>query len=286
LALLVLQVPLDRRGIVRLFAMLSVASLGPLLAYCGFRWFVTGDFGLVSFGGYNLIGVSGQLLDEETAAKLSPDVRPLALAILQRRSANPQWEAPETFWAMERMYNVMVWQTAIPAAQELYGDNPVQINRAVGWLSREVIFRRPAAYLRWLVWSGREGLRSLLVLFITDKGTRLCLLAILVLQGVVAVKRWRTGRLPGALPASEPTFVEVNLLLWIAIAFAAAKLLLVITVEVPNHRYLSGAIIFAPPLMAVLAWRRGVQVFGSPAQSAGAAADRDRKGGRGRRPSR
>jgi hypothetical protein len=223
-----------------------------------------GDFGLVSFGGYNIIGITAQLLDEELLPELSAEVRPLAADILRRREIHPHWEPPVNYWAMERAYAGVVWEVAIPAAKERYGDDAVQTNRAVTQLSREVILRRPERYLRWLAWSGREGMRSLLLLFITDKGTRLALLVLLILQAIVITRHWRTRWLPAPLPASEQRFLEVNTLLWLALGFATPKLLLVILVETPLHRYLNGAVVFAPALMGVLAFQRVQQIFSTP----------------------
>jgi hypothetical protein len=124
----------------------------------------------------------------------------------------------------------------------------------------EVIALRPREYLRWLAWSGRDGLRSVLILFITDKGTRLCLLALLLMQAAVLLRHRKTDRLPAPWPPSEQRFREVNTLLWLAIGYGAPKLLLVMAVQVPNHRYLSAAMIFAPTVAAVLTWHRWVQV--------------------------
>jgi hypothetical protein len=263
LAVVVFRVPLTRGQQARLLAALAAAAGGPLLAFCGLRWFVTGHFGLVSFGGYNLIGVSGQWLDAELARELPEDVRPLAYSILTQRAAYEAWEPPDNYYACERMYNPTVWRLAIPAARELYGDDAVRLNNAVGKLARELIYLRPGRYLRWLVWSGREGMRSCLLLFITDKGTRLSLLALLAIQVVLLKRYWKSGAVPESLPSSPQRFLEVNVLVWLALAFAAAKLMLVIAVEVPTHRYLSGAMVFAPPVIALLAWRRGVQAFQS-----------------------
>lgn len=267
LALFVFRVPLTRRSGVRLFAVLTTAAAAPLLAFCGLRWLVVGDFGLVSFGGYNLIGITAQFLDEDLLPKLSPEVRPLAAAILRRREAHAQWAPPANYWDIEHRYANVIWEISIPAAKELYGDDAVQTNRAIMQLSREVIRLRPDRYLRWLAASGREGMRNLLLLFITDKGTRLALLVLLATQAIVLTRHFRTGWLPAPQPASQQRFLEVNTLLWLALGFAIPKLVLVILVETPIHRYLNGAVVFAPALMGVLAYHRFRQVFPSPARA-------------------
>jgi hypothetical protein len=260
LAVFVFRLPLDWRKGLRLFALLAIAAMGPLLAFCVFRWSVVGHFGLVSFDGYNWIGVAGQLLDEDLLPALSPEVRPLAREILQRRAVYPEWAPPVNYWAMERNYNSLLYQVTVPAASDVYGGDLVQMNDRMTALAMEVIALRPREYLRWLAWSGRDGLRSVLILFITDKGTRLCLLALLLMQAAVLLRHRKTDRLPAPWPPSEQRFREVNTLLWLAIGYGAPKLLLVMAVQVPNHRYLSAAMIFAPPVAAVLTWHRWVQV--------------------------
>ena len=56
-----------------------LASLLPFLAWSALRWFVVGHFGLVSFGGYNIIGIAGQFLQKDSTTQLSTDIRPLAV---------------------------------------------------------------------------------------------------------------------------------------------------------------------------------------------------------------
>jgi hypothetical protein len=260
LAVFAFRLPLDWRKGLRLFVLLALAAMGPLLAFCVFRWSVVGHFGLVSFDGYNWIGVAGQLLDEDLLPELSPEVRPLAREILKRRAVFPAWEAPVNYFAMERNYNSLLYQITVPAAADLYDGDLVQMNDQMTALAMETLALRPREYLRWLAWSGRDGLRSVLILFITDKGTRLCLLALLLMQAAVMRRYGKTGRLPAPWPPSEQRYREVNTLVWLAIGYGAPKLLLVMAVQVPNHRYVSAAMIFTPTVAAVLTWYRWVQV--------------------------
>lgn len=270
--------PIRSFGCLGLSLLLAASAVLPFLAFCALRWSVVGHFGLVSFGGYNLIGISGQFLDEELAKEVSPEVRPLARRIIERRKLVEDWRPPADYWAMEAMYNPTVWTLAVPAAEELYDEDPVRINRSVTTLGRDIIRLRPGAYLRWLAWSGREGARSLLYLFVTDRATRLCLLALLGSQAWVVWRRLRSGALPPPPPASDRRFVEFNALLWLAVAFAAAKVLLVILVETPIGRYLSAAVLFAPSAFAVLTWYRLAAVFGR-AESAPSTEPRPSGGG-------
>ena len=58
---------------------------------------------------------------------------------------------------------------------------------------------------------------------------------------------------PRAPPEAAVRFREAHLLLWTALAFAAAKTALVILVEPAIDRYMTGAITFLPPALAVYA---------------------------------
>ena len=97
----------------------SLASLLPFLAWSTLRWFVVGYFGLVSFGGYNIIGIAGQLLQKDWTTQLSTEVRPLAEEILRRRESQGSWPVKTTYDNMESYFDKMVWEIAVPAASEL-----------------------------------------------------------------------------------------------------------------------------------------------------------------------
>ena len=261
LAALVFRTPMRSRRFAYLAAGLFAASVVPFLLFCSVRWAVVGHFGLVSFGGYNLIGISAQFLDEDLVRELSPETRPLAQALVERRRHAPWWSAPQEYADMEATYNPLIWEIAVPAAEELYGDDPVAVNQAVSALAGEIIRRRPARYVRWLVRAGREGVSRLLQIVITDPGVRLGLFVLLLIQVAVVVRRWTSGVLPAAIAPSDRRFVEANTLLWLALGFAVAKLVLVILVEPPLQRYLAPAAVLAPPVLGILAWHRFCQVF-------------------------
>jgi hypothetical protein len=57
------------------------------------------------------------------------------------------------------------------------------------------------------------------------------------------------------------------MLLWTAVGFAAANLLLVVLVEVPNHRYMTAASVFLPALLAVLCVNRCRHIMASRSRS-------------------
>ena len=68
-----------------LVGLCSIAIV-PFLLFCFLRWVVVGHFGLVSFGGMNIIGIAGQFLTEDMIPKLPETVQPLAVRVLATRA--------------------------------------------------------------------------------------------------------------------------------------------------------------------------------------------------------
>jgi hypothetical protein len=253
---LVAGVP-DGRRVVRISSGVVAAVAVPFLAWCGLRWVTVGHFGLVSFGGYNLIGITGQFVDEELTRELAGEWQTFAQQILERRREMPGWEPPVDYYAMERMYNGTVWTICVPAARDMAPDEPVRVNELLSGLSREVLSRRPGAYLRWLRWGLREGMAAILWLSVINKATLACLGLLVVCEVVDLVRRSAPG--PGAtidIEAREAALRARQVLFVTATGFALAVLLLVVLVEIPNHRYMTPASVFVPGLLAALCVER------------------------------
>lgn len=235
----------------RTCAGLITAAWLPWLGWCALRWLVVGHFGLVSFGGYNLIGVSGQFLEQPLVAELSDDLQPVARRALEIRAGLPGWEPPADYYAMERMYNPTVWQIFVPAAAEEHADDPVAVNRTVGAIAGEIALRRPADYFRWLRCAVREGVIALLFLTWSSKPGLLCLAVLLACELRDLLRRDAPRPLPSTEDQSAARLAR-QVLVWTAVGFALAKLALVVLVEIPNHRYMTAAGVFLPALLVVL----------------------------------
>ncbi len=245
--------------------LLAALSVLPLVAFCALRAATVGHFGLVSFGGYNIVGIAGQLLDDDLVPNLSADLQPLARDILRRRRPLPD-EPARDFHAMEARYNDIIWQVALPAATEHFGDDRVALNRGLARLSREILESRRAEYLQWLVGNAKHALMQIHLLMLLDIGS---VLAALVILGALGYSLFRgpasqsAERRGDEVSIGPMDFREVHLLLWSALAFAAAKTMLVILVEPAIDRYMTGAMIFLPAVVGGLAWRVIVWVRGS-----------------------
>lgn len=238
----------------------AALTLLPFIAFCTVRLIAVGHFGLVSFGGYNIVGVASQLMDEELAGEMPADLQPLAKGIVARRAQFPDYAAPESFEAMEQTFNIAVWQIAVPEATEISSDNPHEVNRLLSSLSREIIKRRPGRYARWLAWNANHARQEIFTVTMFDKGTLLLMMLLLV---AITLRLWKgptgaevfdaEGQRNERL-ANAQLHLEFHLLPWIAVGFLIAKTALVILVEPANSRYMSAAACLLPAALAVWTW--------------------------------
>lgn len=247
---------------------LTAAAAGPFFLYCGLRAATVGHFGLVSFGGYNVIGISGQWLTPEAARELPAHLQPLAEVMLRRRAEAPDERPPAGYFEMYENFNPTVWQVAAPAAAELYGDDDVQANARLADLAKRLIWLKPAAYLRWLKPAAKHGLTQLFEYSFLDR-IGLALLAGLALTQAILVSRWRRGAASLGRAGGGRYFFELHAMLLMALALALAKLLLVVLVEPPIHRYVAPAAVLLPSWLAIVLLDRLDRVLGrtSPASA-------------------
>jgi hypothetical protein len=241
---------------------------------------LVGHFGLVSFGGYNVIGIAVEFLDEETIdAHVAESWRPLARDILHRRNAaaradvflNGRPNIP--LWELN--YNSNVYQIAIPAATEIYGDNPTVVNRAFTEISHATLLAKKRDYLAFVALNLRYGIGKCL-----NSGWLLMALGFSLLAAVAG----RALLCPASLPAATadgrlPSRSVVTSLVLAAFSFAACKLLIVGLVEVFISRYIFASTLFMPPILAIVLageLRRASQAFGSKQDRQEEASDHDR----------
>lgn len=226
----------------------------PFVGYCTVRWFVVGHWGLVSFGGYNIVGIAGQFLDQPLAEQLPESIRPFALKIVERREQRGDVPTPTNYESLELGYNTTVWEIVVPTAREFHGDNVIALNRDLTKLSREILIRRFPAYVRSLIWNGKHAFSEILQLTFRDRGT----LLVLLIAGLVHARSLLRPR--AAQPQKSRSLcevddridIEVHLLFWTALGFAAAKSLLVILVEPSIGRYMTAAMALIPCAIAAI----------------------------------
>ncbi|SFI08804.1 hypothetical protein [Planctomicrobium piriforme] len=239
------------RSALRSFLITSTVVCVPLLAYCGLRSNVVGKFGIVSFGGYNLIGVTGQFLDAELVPQLPADLQPLANAALARKTALPADEFPLPheprlhYMRMEVGYDVYIWKLFVPAAQEVSGNNAAAVNTQLKQLGAALAILRPRDYVTWLLKAARQALFKLLGDFTLNYAGGPMMMGTAVLAILATLRKWSNP----AVAATPEGMKIINILFCLVALYAGLSLLLVILVCPPLGRMTDAAAIGLAPLV-------------------------------------
>jgi hypothetical protein len=242
----------DRKEYVSLGFKLAIVTFIPFVAWCTLRWVLVGHFGLVAFGGYNAIGITGQLLDTEWVDRIAPESRPLANEIIERREKRKDWERKANFATFESQYNPMVWQIAVPAAEKLYGKESRRINYELSHLSREIIHRRPLGYILWLGLAAKHSYSECVEITLLNPTVPLGILAMLVGMAQSWLRRRSTAE-PSANPIPlSSSWIEYQTMVWLTFGYAICAMALVILVEVPLSRYCAPAATFLASLPCMM----------------------------------
>jgi len=261
--LLLCRKTFDTSTLLRFGGGLAVATVAPLLLFMTLRWSVVGQFGVVSFGGYNLIGVTASFLDEDLVRELPAEHRELAGEIAETRRARRNRPFRADSWTVQwfRQYSPNVWHVAEPIARKLLtgagttridgvdvppltGEAVFTINRAFKELSREIIMRRPVLYLKWVHDAFAVG-RGMV--FQCKEFSALVLLLALSIPFVIA-RAGRRGVCPPAVGADRAlSFLG---LATVAGAYFIGRLLLTVLVNEPSPRFVLPAMVFLPGVLA------------------------------------
>ncbi len=257
----------DGRRLLRMVAGLAAATVLPLVAFMALRWTAVGQFGLVSFSGYNLVGITASFLDEELVEELDGDSRLLAAEILEgRRARNYRPFGPEE-WTRRfyQQYSPNVWRVAEPIARRELTDAPAgqvpplageavfTINRAFATLSRDIVIRRPLLYVKWVYDSLTDGVG---MTFQCPTFSQLMTLLVLSIPVLLIRMPWRDSA-PGL--ELEDRALRMCVLAYVAVSYFLAKLLLIVLVSVPYDRHVLPAMAFLPCVLAAglfELWRR------------------------------
>jgi len=233
---------------------LAMASGIPFLGWCCFRWMWVGHFGLVSFGGYNIIGIAGQLLERDLANQLSAEVQPLASEILDRRDLQKNWSSVHSYSSFETQFNPMVWEISVPAASKLTNNDTGKMNYELSRLSKEILLHRPTGYAIWIALAAKHAVTECMEITIRNPMVVVALAMMLAAHAL----RWRKicQSNKGLVPQIEryaQLDLEYQTIVWLALGYASSALLLVILVEAPISRYCAPAAVFLPSILVMLA---------------------------------
>jgi hypothetical protein len=254
----------------------ALAATLPLAGYATCRWFTLDQFGYVSFAGYNLIGITGQWIEQDNLPKLTQDVRPLAERMIARRADEPQYRPPSSYEAMVDCFNPTVWRLADPACKELFGEDITRSNQRLQQLAVQSLKMHPEKYVAWLIANGRSMLEQILSQLLTEPSSKLAIISVLVallLAIARAFRSWAPTRLPSPSPvpasqqrvpstdtATEST--QFQSLAWIAFSWLLAKGLLVILVEPALGRYVTAVAALLPCVVGWIAYHLVCLILG------------------------
>jgi hypothetical protein len=238
---------------------LAVATVLPLMLYCSLRWVSVGQFGVVAFNGYNLVGIAASYLDEQTVDALPERSRPLARSIMESRRGRrwAPYDPQRGVARIARRYVANQWQIAEGEARRQltvgemrhlrHPDEPLNmaIDRELAFLSRNVLRLHPGYYLDWVAWSFGEGLRQSFRL----EWLRRAAAFLLISLPVVWWLRRRSVRDPGTAEARSVSAIEgAALAVFLSgVGFWLASLATVAVVSWPmEERYLGVSVVLLP----------------------------------------
>jgi hypothetical protein len=251
-------------------ATLALVSFGPWLGYCAYRKHMVGDFGLVSFSGTNLVGITSVILTDDMVPNIRPEYQPMARHILAKRGTvlgfrrygetfYPPMPPGGTFWDLDLercywQYDEIQWQCAWHYAYytECFEDQ-VSTDRTLTEFSIDVIKAAPGVYFAVVAHSFCRA-----VLHIVNRDATLVpLLGFCLLLMVAGVVRLRSGPPP---PDSARAQQDAGLLTLIsvpAILLFLGQTAVTVLVAMPDPRYLDPAACLVPSIIMVAIYEVG-----------------------------
>ncbi len=226
-------------------------AIAPLLLYSTLRLSVVGRFGIVSFGGFNVLGVAGQFLVNSDVPLLSDDLRGIASAAIERRDSGRLRvgdfdDLPLTnYMRMEDRYDLTIWYVFSDSESSEVVQNPVKLNSQLRRLAQELIWLHPREYLTWLVKASRQAARKLMWDF-ADNGFTFILLLIAAIVLILHGYQWNRE----AYENSDP----LKVLAMFAVIYCVMSLAVVIPVCPPLGRFTDSAAVLLASPFAVWIW--------------------------------
>ncbi len=245
----------------RLAAMLLLAGALPCLATAELRQQAVGDFNIVSFGGFQMAGMAGLMLDDSVIARMEGPARDDAAAILALRqkleAAGRVIATPENssgtrsftsaalgyFDLYARTHDALLYE-GIATLQD--GQNWVAFNRRMQAFARATLVAAPDRYAAWVVGA---TIRAVGRLTVANLPFMLGCLALAVLLPLAA---WQ-----GRAPAPDP---DTATLLILAAAWTLSAGALAVLTTFPAARYMdsAGLLLGALPIhLALRLWPPG-----------------------------
>jgi hypothetical protein len=256
-----------QKGCVRKHVIVAaIMCIVPFLAFSTLRLVLTGNFGVVSFGGYMLAGVTSQFLDREVAQNLDEDLQPLAAAIMaerdrlqlgvgQGRKHLPMDQLVKTITALQ-------WEVFAPAALKWAGKSGsmqaaasnlelqyyrIELNQVGARLGLAIIMQRP---VRYVFYCAKAFFYSVAQTFVVEPSLTVLLVLLFLTHVIVMGYRIAFPQLGQGNQSRDGLFNDVNALLVFSVFFSFSQLTLLVLVVPPDPRYLQAAGVFLPGALA------------------------------------
>lgn len=244
----------------------ALVAILPLLAFCLFRLLAVGEFGLVSFGGFNAIGSAAELLSTERGRAAVPqDLVPLAREIIQARASAGIKDAVTSegadFKVWRENYNFNIWKAALPAARALYGSNGIVINGKMGRLSQALLGTAKALYGRFLLANLMDGFGGLLRFGLALQLWGLLAVSLFLIRLVVFPQPGAATSIPQPVNTPPGPSPALQAIAAMSLLLALSNVLLVALTVVNVGRHSTAAGILLPSLLAYWVFREGREII-------------------------
>lgn len=246
--------------------LLFVLAALPFLLYSSARYLEVNDFNLVSFAGVNGLGLSGQILDQETISKLPEQHKAMAERIISGRkiqekegvilpipinSSNGErvyWSAVIGYFdVFARNYDRI---TDIGKKDRYDEESWVEFNRRAGYFNRSVIFAEPLNYFLYIFGASTRFVGLLLSANAMFVLSSMLFLSVLMVRLYVDLKNQvPMGRRGGLF--FEKDLIPLFLIIFVVVV---ASYIPSVAVAFPARRYVDTAGILLPALPLYLSF--------------------------------
>ncbi len=242
-----------------------LAGAAPFLLVSTLRFAALGDFNIVSYGGYQMSGMAGEMLDAEIVDRLPADLQPLGRGILAGRNSliaaggalpTPRNSSGQRSYMsvalgyydlLARNYDYILYN--VIGRQRGANESWVDFNRRLQRFAVATVLASPARYGAWLVGAITRAVGRMTV---TNAPFMAAILGLLVAYPLW-LRRRLIAREEGRTEAgnhAEPRFLDLHALIWIVALYTLGAGALQVLVTFPAARYLDAAGLLLPALPA------------------------------------
>jgi len=225
---------------------LFLLCFSPFLLFSLLRYFVVGDFNIVSFGGFQMTGIAGLMIDSNVVLSLPVEIIDVAQNVLDKKNkliedstlmALPLNSYGEVsfisvalgyFDILARNYDAIVY--GVMADLQMPNESWVEFNARMQSFTIEVIRSKPVYYLCWIIGATARFIGRSIVM-------NLPLMSSIIGIIVLLLVKTSTKKIIKLTLSRD----EIICLIVIPLIFALSSGVLSILVSFPAHRYIDSS---------------------------------------------